>query len=458
MRAILHEPKSSQYIIVANSSVSSTFELLCSVHRLNPLCHDCCPDIRIGNSAYSFHSVIMLSLATLILYSFVIFALYCAVSTLRSYLRLRHIPGPPSAATSWDMFRAITSGRAHEVFVDMQVQYGDKKSGLVRIGPKDLLTSDADTIRMMSSARSHYKRSNWYAARLDPHVDNLFGELDVKVHDDRKKQMAPGYAGKENPTLEADVDEQIGSFVTFHMKRYLSSGADLKLVDFAQKVQFFLMDVMTKISHGYALGYLTDDDDLHDYLKTMVPATLFGAMCCHLPAIQNFLNQDWVLKLLAPKPTDKKGMGKVMGLAEEVVAERYGPDAKERKDMLGAFVKHGLEQRQAQAEVILQLVAGTDTSATTIRSTMLQIISRPKVLAKLRSEYDSAAKNGKVSSPITNAEARESPYLQAVIWEGLRYYPAFPGSIMKRCPRAEIQSMVSLCQAAPDWATTHGWS
>ena len=42
-------------------------------------------------------------------------------------------------------------------------------------------------------------------------------------------------------------------------------------------------------------------------------------------------------------------------VARKVVGERYGPDKIERVDMLGSFVRHGLEQRQAESEGLLQM-------------------------------------------------------------------------------------------------------
>ena len=35
-------------------------------------------------------------------------------------------------------------------------------------------------------------------------------------------------------------------------------------------------------------------------------------------------------------------MGAMIGVAKKAVAERYGPDAKQILDMLGSFVKNGL--------------------------------------------------------------------------------------------------------------------
>jgi Cytochrome P450 len=117
-------------------------------------------------------------------------------------------------------------------------------------------------------------------------------------------------------------------------------------------------------------------------------------------------------------------------------AERFGENRKERRDMLGSFVRHGLTQREIQAEILLQLyfnpfsslafalancsdsIAGSDTSALVIRATLLYIVTNAQVQATLLQEISNAA----ISNPIKDTEARKLPYLQAVIKEGLRMY------------------------------------
>ena len=76
-------------------------------------------------------------------------------------------------------------------------------------------------------------------------------------------------------------------------------------------------------------------------------------------------------------------------------------------------------------------MAGSDTTATAIRATILHIITTPRVLAKLRAEID----RSNLSWPVaTDAEARAMPYLQATIREGLRIFPPVTGFMSKEVP------------------------
>lgn len=114
-------------------------------------------------------------------------------------------------------------------------------------------------------------------------------------------------------------------------------------------------------------------------------------------------------------------------IAKQVVSERLASTGGERKDMLSSFLQHGLTREEAEGEALVNIIAGSDTTATSIRTTMLYLMSSPQVYRKLAHEVRTAAAEGRLSTPITDEEARSLPYLQAVIKEGLRVFPPVAG-------------------------------
>jgi cytochrome P450 len=75
-------------------------------------------------------------------------------------------------------------------------------------------------------------------------------------------------------------------------------------------------------------------------------------------------------------------------------------------------------------------IAGSDTTAVAIRVIFLYLITTPRVLERFRAEYSKAS----ISSPIQDSEARNLPYLQAIIKEGLRIWPPVVGLMAKEVP------------------------
>jgi cytochrome P450 len=85
-------------------------------------------------------------------------------------------------------------------------------------------------------------------------------------------------------------------------------------------------------------------------------------------------------------------------------------------------------------DIGLLLSAGAETTTTVIRNIFMHTVATPTVYNKLKDELRTAIRGNRISSPVTIAEAKQLPYLQAVIYEGFRLLP--PGIIgfPKRVP------------------------
>lgn len=81
----------------------------------------------------------------------------------------------------------------------------------------------------------------------------------------------------------------------------------------------------------------------------------------------------------------------------------------------GSFVRHGLSQRQCEAEIPFQIMAGSDTTARVIRGTILYLMAAPRVYITLQGEIDHAISQGIVSQPAKADEGIELQYLQVLL-------------------------------------------
>ncbi|OLN81430.1 Pisatin demethylase 24 [Colletotrichum chlorophyti] len=361
-------------------------------------------------------------------------AVYYVVSSFLAWYRLRDFPGPLVGRFSylWIISNA-RSGRPAEHYTKLNRKHGP----LVRIGPNDLITDDPDIIRRMNSARSTYGRSSWYeSVKLNPHEDSLFSLRDVSAHDKLKAKCAGGYAGKENLALEDGVNSQIAGAVDLIRRKYISTRDELKPMDLGKVTQFLTLDTITKIAYGEEFGYLATDSDVFNYIGTTEAAIPFLQLCGEVPLLAKIVFSRFVLGTLGPKHTDQSGLGKLMGVAKEVVAKRFDAGAEDKHDMLrkGAFVRHGVAQNECETEVLFQISAGSDTTATAIRTTFLYTITSPNAYQRLKEEINTAISDGRISSPITYDEGKKLPYLQAIIYEGLRMNAPFTGLCAKEVP------------------------
>lgn len=102
--------------------------------------------------------------------------------------------------------------------------------------------------------------------------------------------------------------------------------------------------------------------------------------------------------------------------------------------MLASFIRHGLNETEASGEALLQVVAGADTTATGLKTVMLSLMTNPAVYKRVQAEIEDGVAKGTISMPIRDSEARQLPYLQAVIKEGLRMRSPAGGAFFKMVP------------------------
>lgn len=105
--------------------------------------------------------------------------------------------------------------------------------------------------------------------------------------------------------------------------------------------------------------------------------------------------------------------------------------------MVASWLRRGYpgDAERLSADIVTQLVAGSDATATSIKMTALHLCTNARVLRKLRAELDAAERAGAISSPvITSCEALALPYLQAVVREGLRIFVPIVAMLVKQVP------------------------
>ena len=281
-------------------------------------------------------------------------ALLMMINAIRSYYRLSHIPGPPLAAFSrlW-LLRGLAGVRNHLNLHEVNQKYGS----LARIGPNHLTTSDPELVRRMNAPRSSYRRSSWFESfRFTPGTDNILSERQEEKHERLRRKMAAGYSGKENPRLESDIDGRVRDLINLIERKYVCTEKTPGIqMDLARKVQFFTLDVISALAFDQPFGDLVVDEDKFDYIKCTEEALHTMLLMTELPEVRSFLEKSSLVKLLAPSAKDKIGLGRIIAIAKKKVEERFGDGKKVKQDMLGSFLNHGLSQKEAESETVLQL-------------------------------------------------------------------------------------------------------
>ena len=237
------------------------------------------------------------------------FALYYITSSLTTWYRLRHIPGPFLASFSylW-LMRNNLLGISSRKLAGLQ-KYGS----VVRIAPNYVLTDDPVALRRISGPRSAYARDAWWTSlRIDPRQDNMLTTMDTAAHDKLKAQTTNGYNGRDKVDIEGGIDGQIAKLKELIRKHYLSKPASGAVgVDLVWIIRFFTLDVVTALAYGEAFGYLEANEDLFGFNKQMQEMTKPMAVMIDTPVLRTMVNSPLAPHLM-PKVTDEKGMGRLI--------------------------------------------------------------------------------------------------------------------------------------------------
>lgn len=214
-------------------------------------------------------------------------------------------------------------------------------------------------------------------------------------------------------------------------------------MDLPEKIQYFTLDTISTIGFGKCFDLMNTDEDPNEYLIS----THSGLKVCNR---QVALGSYWMNRIpfLAPKThTDvekTKGFYKMTALNAAMVQarerefhEQKSRGAVPRADMLTSFMKNGIAGVDLQVENVLQIVAGSDTTGGALRGVFVCVLSNPRVYKALQAEIRAAVDSGAAPPApdvIKYAQARELPYLQAVVKEAIRVYSPVNNPLARNTP------------------------
>lgn len=184
-------------------------------------------------------------------------------------------------------------------------------------------------------------------------------------------------------------------------------------------------DAVANISFGRPFGLIDQERDVDNILLESQRSLYYFAVVCQIPWIDHFLDKNPIIRI-GPRPT-------VTGILYcfKVVAQY-------REELLSMGHKHKLishyldkyfklEERhpdlindnQIVTYLILSILAGGDTTASTMRAVLYYLSKNASAYTKLTDELDHA----NLSLPAQWKDVHKLPYLSAVLHETMRINP-----------------------------------
>ncbi len=201
-----------------------------------------------------------------------------------------------------------------------------------------------------------------------------------------------------------------------------------RTINLGNWLQFYAFDVIGCITFGTRFGFLDTGEDKTGIIRAIEDRSAY----CTFIGIYPFLH-----KYIFPRLPKTGAYGYLFKFSQDSLAAReralkdpHNASHEGPPDFISKlFNAHSANPEKITRDDLLTIAtsnigAGSDTTAITLSAIFYYLLKNPSTYHCLQSEIDTAAKEGKLSDPVTFREGQNLRYLQAVIKEALRMHPA----------------------------------
>ncbi|KAE8393149.1 cytochrome P450 [Aspergillus alliaceus] len=333
---------------------------------------------------------------------------------------LRGIPGPFLARMShlW-LFAQERKATPHKHILELHKEYGP----IMRISPNEISFTDIEASDVIYAQTSRFEKSKYYYQAFETPAKNLFSMQDRREHSQDKKLISHSMS-RANIILHESSLYDKANFVMDRVAKRAMSG---------QTVPLFLLfrcmtlDMISDFAFGKSTGaskienFESSTFDAIDKANSTVP--LFQ----HFPVIHQII--QWATYYgISRLP---HGIRKLTQAAEAGFNDMESAGSWTMfKNMISAAEKSTrLTKEHLIAEGMLMIVAGTDTTATSLSVTLHNLLQQPEIYKKLQDEARTVLPTLDSRPPFQELDAL--PLLDACIKEGLR----ISSPVQSRLPR-----------------------
>ncbi|KAI0965915.1 cytochrome P450 monooxygenase-like protein [Xylaria arbuscula] len=348
-----------------------------------------------------------------------------------AYLLFSHplakYPGPKLAAITelWGIWEFSTE-RVPFTLYDLHKKHGD----IIRIGPNELsfatLEAFQDIHGHVSKGKGRFLKTEFYDN--DDPTPRVTGARDPEVHARQRKSLSHAFSAKSLRGQEEIVQSYVDGF-TRQLARRGNNGQTA--LDMSETFNWLTFDVIGDLSFGEPFGGV-ENGVTHTWIKILLDSVL-NAQTQSFRRKLPFLNL--ILPFFLPKGADKS-LKMHRNFCREKSQKRLQLADTGRPDFFSHMLKRAtMSVEEMMSQTSSFVVAGSETTATSLSGTTYFLLKNPDSMAKLQSEVRNAFAS---VEEITGDSTASLPYLHGVIEESLRLFPPVAFSLPRYSPGAVV--------------------
>ncbi|RDW61326.1 cytochrome P450-14 [Coleophoma crateriformis] len=370
-------------------------------------------------------------------------ALSLSILTYRIFFHpLRNFPGPFSAKLSkfTHVLRVAKDSDNFRRANELHKKYGE----IVRVGPNELSIIVPEAVPAIGGSGSKCTKSAWYDVVGIPHK-SLHLCRDRVAHDKRRKVWDRGFSAKALRDYEGRVTSYAGDLI-----KQLTTSAG-KPFNASLWFNFYSFDVMGDLAFGRSFDMLKNGEQ-HHALKTLQEAMAPLGILSPLP---------WIFPMVHHIPGARDGIKGFIDFCDEQIDKRrevrpqfplmiYAhrliwsiqkePEVPDIMSWLIDAEKSSNDPIHKDPDWLhgdarLVVVAGSDTTASTLTYICYYLARSPEIVASIRNELKPIYQ---AESPTESKDIQDAKYLNGVINEALRLHPPVPSGLLRQTPPGGI--------------------
>ncbi|KAG6310732.1 hypothetical protein E4U22_003104, partial [Claviceps purpurea] len=309
---------------------------------------------------------------------------------------------------------------------DLHKKYGP----IVRVAPNQVAVADLETVKSVYTIKETYRKTKFYELLVSRPIQTVFSTADVELHRKLRRLMA---SQMSESSLKSMLP-QVTSHVELAIQRMKEESKDRGVIDVFKWCLFMTTDVIGELSFGESFQML-EKGKKTQYIEDLENVSSVSADRITFPLFFHLADKyDKILPLFRSKIAINRRLVEYSRQSLGRYQKQVESDATSAKYTFVEKLFQAEKDNKITFEDILTnaqtfIIAGSDTTATTLTYLIWSICKRPELRDALLKELRT------LPGDFTEPDLRELPLFNQTVEETLRVYSSAPASLPRAVPK-----------------------